>query len=84
VDDDPDSLLLTHILSSEGYTVATASNGREALRRLAASRPFVILLNLEMPIMDGRAFREHQLRLGVVPTRNVVSGALIEVAVGVE
>ena len=33
VDDDPDTRhLMMRVLSSEGYTVATASNGREALK----------------------------------------------------
>lgn len=64
VDDDPDNrALLDHLLSSEGYAVATARDGREALKRLLDLRPAVILLDLEMPVMDGRSFRQHQLRL---------------------
>ena len=54
---------MAQLLSSEGYAVATASNGREALRTLADSKPFVIVLDLEMPVMDGRTFRHHQLQL---------------------
>ena len=64
VDDDPDNRhLMAQLLSSEGYAVATATNGREALRTLADSKPFVILLDLEMPVMDGRTFRQRQLQL---------------------
>ena len=64
VDDDPDNrALIGHLLSSEGYAVATARDGREALKRLLDLRPAVILLDLEMPVMDGRSFRQHQLRL---------------------
>lgn len=64
VDDDPDNrALVRHLLSSEGYAVATASDGREALKRLHDLRPAVILLDWEMPVMDGRTFRQHQLEL---------------------
>ena len=60
VDDDPGNrMLMAQVLSLEGYAVATASNGLEALNSLPHARPFVILLDLEMPVMDGRAFREH-------------------------
>lgn len=64
VDDDPDHRrLMAQLLRSEGYAVSTARNGREALENLAASKPFVILLDLEMPVMDGRTFRQQQLQL---------------------
>jgi CheY-like chemotaxis protein len=45
-------------LESDACTVITAANGREALERLAKSRPDVILLDLLMPEMDGFAFAE--------------------------
>ena len=64
VDDDvaaTDSL--TEILSGEGYTVATAKNGREALQHLrGAPLPKLIILDLFMPEMDGWEFRREQLR----------------------
>ena len=40
-------------LELEGYSVATASNGKEALDRIAEHRPALILLDLMMPIMTG-------------------------------
>ena len=71
VDDDPDNrALISHLLSSEGYPVATATDGREALNRLPDLRPSVILLDLEMPVMDGRMFRQHQLDLAS-PLRSI-------------
>ena len=49
------------LLEGEGYLVRLASNGQEALEVLASnSLPDLILLNLEMPIMDGFQFREVQ------------------------
>ena len=64
VDDDvaaTDSL--TDILTGEGYAVATARNGKEALRHLrGAPLPRLIILDLFMPEMDGWEFRREQLR----------------------
>jgi CheY-like chemotaxis protein/predicted transcriptional regulator len=48
---------LAELLREEGYGVVTAANGRDALTVLrAGERPSVILLDLAMPIMDGRSF----------------------------
>lgn len=46
---------LTEIISSDArlQVVATASNGEEALIQLQQSKPDVITMDLEMPVMDG-------------------------------
>lgn len=55
--------VVAQLLEYSGYRVCTAADGEEALAELASSyRPDVILLNLEMPRMDGWAFRAEQLR----------------------
>ena len=57
VDDDPDILdAICDILEVEGYRVSRARHGVEALARVDAERPAVILLDLMMPVMDGVAF----------------------------
>ena len=57
VDDDPDILdAICDILEGEGYEVARARHGGEALERVEAHRPDLILLDLMMPVMDGLAF----------------------------
>jgi CheY-like chemotaxis protein len=62
VDDDPDILeAICDILEGEGYGVARARHGAEALERLRERRPDLILLDLMMPVMDGLAFA-HALR----------------------
>jgi DNA-binding response OmpR family regulator len=54
VDDDPQSLeIVSTYLEAMGYTVATARNGKEALGKLEAVQPAVILLDVMMPGMDG-------------------------------
>jgi CheY-like chemotaxis protein len=63
IDDDIDTHeMLSVLLAHAGYSVATACNGREALRLLSAIRPEVILLDVEMPVMTGAQFREAQRR----------------------
>jgi two-component system, chemotaxis family, chemotaxis protein CheY len=57
VEDDPDILeAVSDVLLGEGYRVARARHGREALDRVAAEPPDLILLDLMMPVMDGLAF----------------------------
>ncbi len=54
VDDDASQRAdLAEMLTSFGYTAVTASDGREALERMAQSPPGVILTDLMMPRMDG-------------------------------
>jgi len=63
VDDDADTReLLDVALVRAGYSVATASNGREALAILRTIRPEMILLDIQMPVMDGAEFRQAQRR----------------------
>lgn len=53
---------LAETLEDFGYDVVSAVNGKQALQKLkeSAHRPCLILLDLMMPIMDGRAFRQVQ------------------------
>src|SRR5690349_17497986 len=65
VEDDADLReMMAQLLTLEGFSVETASNGREALRYLESGdggRPNLILLDLMMPVMDGWEFRRRQL-----------------------
>jgi CheY-like chemotaxis protein len=57
VDDDPSILAtVSDILQDEGIAVTTATNGQEALRILEQVKPWVVLLDMRMPIMDGWGF----------------------------
>jgi len=56
VDDDPDVRdSLRRSLSFEGYTVTTAGDGEQALASIAAERPDVLVLDLQMPVLGGLA-----------------------------
>ncbi|GAA0638307.1 two-component system response regulator GlrR [Halomonas beimenensis] len=69
VDDDPSLLkLLGMRLESRGYRVTTAESGREALKRLDAHHPDLVLSDMRMDEMDGLAlFQEIQRRLPGLP-----------------
>jgi CheY-like chemotaxis protein len=63
VDDDPATRAMTsRHLTAQGWHVIEASNGREALEKLASTRPALILLDLMMPEMDGFQFLERMRR----------------------
>ncbi|HSN89649.1 MAG TPA: response regulator [Anaeromyxobacteraceae bacterium] len=70
-DDAPLRETLAELLAEEGYEVASAANGAEALALLEASEaPSLILLDLMMPVMNGwelhRALRADP-RLAEIP-----------------
>jgi two-component system cell cycle response regulator DivK len=54
VEDNPDNrLLIRRILGSEGYTVHEAQSATEALEVLKTLHPDLILMDINMPEMDG-------------------------------
>ncbi len=56
VDDEPKIVAhLREVLEGLGYEVSSARDGREALERVAAQQPDLILLDCVMPVMDGVA-----------------------------
>jgi CheY-like chemotaxis protein len=64
VDDDRDIRdSLVELLEDHGHPAVGAANGVEALEvlRTSPALPCLILLDLMMPLMDGREFRERQL-----------------------
>jgi len=73
VDDDPILREFARVnLAAEGWAVAVAGDGEEALREIARACPDIVLLDLRMPKMDGfqvlHALRERELtrRLPVI------------------
>ena len=55
-DDDASREMVRRVLQAEGWIVIEATNGREALERLADGHPGIVLLDLMMPEMDGFEF----------------------------
>jgi len=54
VDDEENILIsLEYLLKAEGFDVAKAKNGKEAIDQFSTYRPHVILMDVMMPVMDG-------------------------------
>ena len=65
VDDEPFNVdYLEQELEDFGYDTISATNGQEALEKVAAEHPDLILLDVMMPLMDGftvcRSLKEHE------------------------
>jgi CheY-like chemotaxis protein len=59
-DDNPDIRnLLVEFLEDEGYDVLSAKNGREAIARARQHQPDCILMDLNMPVLDGVSAIRH-------------------------
>ena len=81
VDDQPDNRrLLLNILEPLGYVVVEAVDGLDALEKFAATAPKFILMDLQMPRMDGcQAIREiRQLKGGEVFIIAISAGVVSE------
>ncbi len=64
VDDESDlRQLAAGLLARHGYDVVVARHGLEALEQLCDRCPDLVVLDLNMPVMDGWQFRAAQLRL---------------------
>ncbi|MDH3314325.1 MAG: response regulator [Gammaproteobacteria bacterium] len=59
VDDEPHVLLVIRLgLERAGYEVASARNGQVALELIRKSPPDMLITDMNMPVMDGRALCE--------------------------
>lgn len=52
-DDDANRTILGEFLRTRGFVVEEAASGTEALERVAASRPDLVVLDVQLPGMDG-------------------------------
>jgi CheY-like chemotaxis protein len=56
--------LLYAVLSDEGYDVLLASNGMQALDLIEREQPDLVLLDIMMPVLDGREAINRLMDLG--------------------
>lgn len=74
ITDDESNIRLTvrTALESDGYVVREASNGKEALEAIERQTPDLIVLDLNMPGMDGMAVLEHLKSLAAANRPRVI------------
>jgi two-component system, cell cycle response regulator DivK len=54
VEDQPDNRkIIRDVFAPTGYEIIEAENGEEALAAIAKARPDLILMDIQLPIMDG-------------------------------
>src|SRR5215472_4779175 len=79
-DDDSVTELLVDLLRREGYEIATATHGEDALALLPSFDPDIVVSDVVMPVMDGielcRRIKESP-QTGNIPVL-LVSGLRIE------
>jgi len=82
VADDDEMILqvVAIVLEGEGYRVASARNGAEALSSIAEERPALLLLDMRMPIKSGWDVAEELRREGGPPLPIVVMTATMDAA----
>lgn len=68
VDDEPQVRRVMKVaLTAGGYTIFEARNGEEALKNFRADPPDIILLDVNMPVMDGLAACREIRKTSLVP-----------------
>ena len=82
VDDDPAVReILSRVLERAEFTVSTAEDGESALQQIRRQMPDVVLMDLEMPGLDGPAtlqeIRKHWRSLPVILHTGHVDGPLL-------
>jgi CheY-like chemotaxis protein len=77
---------LRMVLEWEGYHVDCAANGQEALSYLRQSeeKPDLILLDILMPVVDGKQFRQQQKRDPAINHIPVVVVSAVDIASSVD
>jgi two-component system cell cycle response regulator DivK len=54
VEDQPDNRqIIRDMLADSGYEISEAENGEAALAAIAKQRPDLILMDIQLPVMDG-------------------------------
>ncbi len=78
-DNEQNLYLMRFLLEASGLPIATATNGQDGVRLASELHPAAILLDIQLPVMDGYAVAEQirsQSALAAVPIIAVTSYAM--------
>jgi CheY-like chemotaxis protein len=79
-DNEQNLYLMRFLLQANGLEVVSATNGQDGLRLASELHPAAILLDIQLPVMDGYAVAEEIRKrsdLGMVPIIAVTSYAMV-------
>lgn len=81
VEDEPDLRdVVCAVLEDEGYIVASAADGRQALDRAAEERPTLVVLDMGLPVLSGEEVAAELTKLFADPPPILVMSAAGTVA----
>ena len=72
-DNDQNLYLTTYLLEQGGYEVMSARNGRAGIEMATTSDPAVILLDIQLPVMDGYAVAGELRRIAALDRVPIVA-----------
>jgi len=79
-DNEQNLYMMTFLLTSAGYEVIHARDGQQGIQTAVAEKPYAILLDIQLPVMDGyqvaRELRKNA-DLATVPIITVTSFAMV-------
>ena len=83
VDDEPDILLMLRLnLEAGGHEVVMAADGENALERIDADEPELVVLDVMMPVLDGWGVLERLQRRAAPPAVVVMSAKTADRDIG--
>jgi two-component system cell cycle response regulator DivK len=72
-DNDQNFYLVSFIMTAKGYSVIRARDGREGIDLATQEKPDLILLDIQLPIMDGYATARELRKIPGVSTTPIVA-----------
>lgn len=72
-DNEQNLYLMSFLLEKNGFQVVSARDGLEGIRKAAEVRPAMILLDIQLPGLDGYAVAERLRKLEAVATTPIVA-----------
>ncbi len=72
-DNDINQIIATKLLEKKGYVVDVANNGQEAIDMLAGKKYVLVLMDIQMPVLDGLSATKIIRESGVYPDLPIIA-----------